>query len=96
VKSSGEVLARVQGPVKANDPVGQAPTTSGCLAVGGTVTVGQALADIAGAVVKLIPVRLGAGGGAAAPASSGHPFEIVAAGNDQVRVRAESFRAEGT
>jgi hypothetical protein len=53
------------------------------------------LADIAGAVVKLIPVRLGAGGGAATPASSGHPFEIVAAGNDQVKVRAESFVLKG-
>jgi hypothetical protein len=67
VRSSGEVVARVQGPVKANDPVGQvvlASNQAGRLAAGGQTTVGQVLADIAGAVVKLILVRLGAGGGA--------------------------------
>jgi hypothetical protein len=98
VRSSGEVLARVQGPVKANDPVGKAAlalTQAGHLVAGGQSPVGQALADIAGAVVNLIPVRLGAGGGGATPVVSGHPFEILPAGNDQVKVRAESFILRG-
>jgi hypothetical protein len=53
--------------------------------------VGQALADIADAGLKLIPVRLGAGGGGVVSVASGHPFELLAVGTDQVKVRAESF-----
>ena len=70
VKSAGETLCRVMGPVATGDPIGRSPnngtdyaTNGSYLVGGGTPSVGVALMAIAGSTVQLIKVRLGAGGG---------------------------------
>ncbi len=77
VKKTGDCVALVQGPVTAGDTIG-APTAAGgsayttgaafnALVSGGTL--GIALQTIADASVKLIKVRLGAGGGGGSTAN---------------------------
>lgn len=70
VQNAGETLARVMGPVTANDPIGLSSTggtdfaTNGAYFANGTEpSVGIALETIADPVVKLVKVRLGSGGG---------------------------------
>jgi hypothetical protein len=62
-QATGIILARVQGPVSANDNVGLPETAVNNLVKDGSVAVGQCQQAIAGATVQLIPVRVGAGGG---------------------------------
>jgi hypothetical protein len=69
VQSSGEALARVQGPVNVNDPIGPSPNGGTDFAVNGaylvkngTPPVGIALQALSGSSVTTIAVRLGAGG----------------------------------
>lgn len=63
VQTGGIALARVMGPISANDAVGLGPSTEDYLVKDGTPSVGLAHGTIADATVKLIPVRIGAGGG---------------------------------
>jgi hypothetical protein len=62
VQSAGEALARVKGPVAANDPIGLGATTdTDYLIKNGTPPVGLALQAIGTSAVALIRVRLGMG-----------------------------------
>ena len=69
VQHTGDTLARVQGPVAANDPVGLAGsgsdfgTNGAYLIKGGTPGVGTVLTAIGDTSIKTVKVRLGAGGG---------------------------------
>lgn len=65
VQRSGVALARVQGPVKANDAVGLSADTA-YLVAGGTPSVGLVRQEILDDSVKLIEVDLGSGGGGGA------------------------------
>ena len=66
VQAVGEVPARVMGPVNENDSVGLGPpgADNTYLVKGGSPSVGRCRQKIATAVVKLIKVDLGSGGGA--------------------------------
>lgn len=64
VRQQGQTLARVQGPVAVNDPIGLSGNGD-CLKKSGTPSVGRALEAIAGSAVTTIMVQLGAGGAAA-------------------------------
>lgn len=66
VQMSGVALVRVRGPVNENDSVGLGSGTEDYLVKDSTVgTVGLAHQKITDASTKLIPVRIGGGGGAA-------------------------------
>ena len=83
VHTTGEVLAQVRGPAAINDVVGKAD--GDFLAVNAAVPVGRVLAAGPDAQTKLVPIRLGAGGGGTNPSAT-HPWKIVETGNDQVLV----------
>ena len=66
MKSSGDALCRVKGPISTNDSIGIDPngylnysTTGAYLVKGGTTSVGVALQPILGSTIQLIKVRLG-------------------------------------
>ncbi len=65
VQTSGVGLARVQGPVSANDSIGLGSGTEDYFITSPTTPVGRVLQEDAGAGVKLMRVEFGGGGGGA-------------------------------
>lgn len=92
VQRTGDLLARVKGPVKVGDVVGKVDNAD-YLAPGKSNTVGKALQEIAGSDIKLIRVRTTS---ASAP-STGFPFQIVkgTSGDNTAKVVANSYLLKG-
>ena len=91
VQRSGVALARVRGPVKANDAVGLSADTA-YLVAGGTPSVGLVRQEILDDSVKLIEVDLGSGGGGGA---SG-PYRVKDVEDDYLVCRTWDGTSEGT
>jgi hypothetical protein len=93
LQTAGIALIRVRGPINANDPVGLGSGTEDYLVSGGTPSVGLAHQAIATEVIKLIPVRMGAGG--AGESGLVKQFRVKSVQNDHLVCREFDGTTEG-